>query len=112
MDPGLKADDLCHLRSFPAVQRVVVIGVMSRRPTKVKMLEGANDFGKTVRKLRRDGFALIDLKREPTAFSTVWYRKPPMGAVPVAHVTMLAWAARDRGGATTLMNWTMPLRRP
>jgi hypothetical protein len=36
------------------------------------VLEGDNDFAKTVLGLRREGYSLIDLRRQDISFSTVW----------------------------------------
>ena len=107
MNPRLRLEDMSHLRAFPVVHKILVMErVTARRPVKTVILDGDNDFGRTVVKLRRNGFGLIDLKPEETAFATVWYRKKrALLERPGGDVAMLLWEAHNHGGATTLMTW-------
>lgn len=107
MNPRITLEDMTHLRTFPDVQRAVLMEkIRSRHPAKTMALNGTNDFGKSVLKLRRDGFGLIDLQPEETTLATVWYRRRPVLLKHTgADVAMLRWEAWERGGATTLMTW-------
>jgi hypothetical protein len=70
------------------------------------VLEGNNDFEKTLLKLRRDGYGLIDLQPQETACASVWYRRRPALLKRLrGEVAMLLWETLERGEATTLITW-------
>lgn len=80
--------------------------VMSRAPIKTVVMDGCTQFEKTLIKLRRDGFGLIDLQPQEAACASFWYRKKPTLLKPSsADVAMLLWEAQERGEATTLITW-------
>ncbi|MBI2752547.1 MAG: hypothetical protein HYX46_03390 [Betaproteobacteria bacterium] len=57
---------------------------------------GDHDFERILLKLRRDGFRLIDLQREDTAFTTVWYRRgKSFLGLAAEDVPMLLWEMQD-----------------
>jgi hypothetical protein len=107
MKTRIDGEDIKHLQTFPAAQKAVVMDkIMSHRHTKSVVLEGNNDFEKTLLRLRRDGFALIDLQPQETACTSVWYRRRPgLLKRPSTDVAMLLWETQERGEATTLITW-------
>ena len=81
--------------------------IMSVQPTERVVLDENNGFEKAVLKLRREGYALIDVQRQEIAFSCIWYRKTKSlfnGAG--ADVAMLLWEMQERGDyETTVLTW-------
>lgn len=100
-------DDLKHLQAFSDARKSAVLQkIMSNPPAKTVVLDGNNDFEKTLLRLRRDGFGLIDLQPQETACTSVWYRRrPSLLKRPGEDVAMLLWETRERGEATTLITW-------
>jgi len=101
--------DLEHLEAFPGDQKAAVLQkIMSRQPTERIVLEGENGFEKTMLRLRREGYSLIDLDRQETAFSCIWYRKTKSlfngSGVDVA---MLLWEMQEPGVETTVLTWRL-----
>jgi hypothetical protein len=99
--------DLAHLASFPASERAKILErLTSVRPVEQVVLDGSNDFEKALLKLRKEGYALIDVQRQETAFTCIWHRKTRSlfnGAG--ADVTMLLWEMHERGSETTVLSW-------
>ena len=100
--------DLEHLEAFPGDQKSMVMWkIMSLPPVERVVLGGDNDFEKAVLKLRREGYGLMDVQRQETAFSCVWYRRTRSlfnGAG--ADVAMRLWEMQDRGNVeTTVLTW-------
>ncbi len=99
--------DLARLASFPARERARVLErITSLQPIERVVLDGGNDFEKALLKLRKEGYSLIDVQRQETAFTCVWHRKTKSlfnGAV--ADVTMLLWELLERGPETTVLTW-------
>ena len=99
--------DIKHLHAFSDERKQAVMRrIMSRRPDKTIQLNGRHDFERTLLKLRREGFGLIDLQRHEASFSSVWYRR----GISVLgrrreHVTMLVWEAEEPGPQTTVLTW-------
>ena len=87
--------------------------IMSQKPDKTMKMNGQNDFERTMLKLRREGYKLIDLQRHETSFSSVWYRRGvSMLGRGRAHVVMLVWEqdeheqpSRDPSSSTTVLTW-------
>jgi hypothetical protein len=110
-DEGLKTQinerDREHLQEFPAHRKAMVMEkIMSLTPARHMVFHGKNHFEKAVLKIRRDGFRLIDLQPQETAFTTVWYRKGRSFLGKGADVTMLLWEHSDEhGDSTTMMSW-------
>ena len=96
-----------HLQSFPDTRKATVMQrIMSLKPSKSLVSDGDHDFEKSVLKLRRDGFRLIDLQRHDTAFSTVWYRKgKSFLGLTAGDAAMLLWEMQDSNASTTVMTW-------
>jgi hypothetical protein len=107
METSINDEDMEHLRAFPDSRKAAVMEkIMALVPAESVELEGDEHFETTVLKLRRDGYGLIDLQRQETAFTAVWYRKGnALLGLAGAEVAMLMWEARACGGATTLMTW-------
>jgi hypothetical protein len=107
MNARISNEDMQHLQSFSDAQKTAVMQkIMSRPPVGTVVLDGNNDFEKTLLKLRRDGFGLIDLQPQETACASVWYRrKPALLKRPGVDVAMLLWETLERGEATTLITW-------
>lgn len=110
MKSRIDQKDLEHLEAFPGDQKAAVLQkIMSRHPTERIVLEEDNGFEKTLLKLRREGFNLIDLQRQETAFTCVWYRKAKSlfngSGVDVA---MLLWEMHDPIKVqTTVLTWRL-----
>ncbi len=103
----INEEDTKHLQSFPNARKQTVLQrIMSLKPSKSIVSEGDHDFEKTVLKLRRDGFRLIDLQRHDTAFTTVWYRKgKSFLGLAAEDAAMPLWELKDPGASTTVMTW-------
>lgn len=107
METRINDEDIEHLQAFPGSRKAAVMEkIMALKPAESMVLEGDEHFETTVLKLRRDGYGLIDLQRQETAFTTLWYRKgKALLGLAGAEVAMLLWEASTGGGATTLMTW-------
>ncbi len=107
METRINDRDIAHLHAFSNDRKAAVMRrIMSRRPDKTAQLNGRIDFEKTLLRLRREGYGLIDLQRHEASFSSVWYRR----GVSVLgrrreHVTMLVWEAEEPGPQTTVLTW-------
>jgi len=99
--------DLAHLEAFPGDQKAKVMRrIMSLQPVERVVLDGGNDFERALLKLRKEGYGLIDVQRQETAFTCIWYRQTKSlfnGAG--ADITMLLWEMQDRGAETTVLTW-------
>src|SRR5262245_13221670 len=95
--------DLAHLATFPTAEKARLLErITSVRPVEEVVLDGGNDFEKALLKLRKEGYALIDVQRQETTFTCTWHRKSRSlfnGAG--ADVTMLLWEMHERGSETT-----------
>lgn len=107
MKARINSEDMKHLQRFSTAQKEEVLRkIMEQPPARKVVLGGNNDFEKTLIRLRRDGYALIDLQPQETACTSVWYRrKPALLRRPSADVAMLLWEAQDAGEATTVITW-------
>ena len=102
--------DLEHLQAFPGERKAAVMQrIMSLMPTERMVLSGDNDFEKTVLKLRREGYGLIDLQPQESAFSCVWYRRSKaLFSRAGADVAMLLWEMQEPAGPlTTVLTWRL-----
>jgi hypothetical protein len=107
MHARINNEDMKHLQSFSDAHKTAVMHqIMSHPPAATVVLEGNNDFEKTLLRLRRDGFGLIDLQPQETACASVWYRRRPALLKRLrGEVAMLLWETLERGEATTLITW-------
>jgi hypothetical protein len=105
--------DLAHMHQFSASTKVQVMEkILSATPADRDANTGEGSYQRMLRKLRSDGFALIDLQAMETAFRTVWYCKSKslFGLRESESVAMLVWESADNvdyGGATTVMKWRL-----
>ena len=103
-------EDIEHLEAFPGERKAAVMHkIMSLMPAGRVVLSGDNDFEKTVLKLRREGYGLIDLQPHEQAFSCIWYRRSKaLFSRAGADVAMLLWEMQDPPGAlTTVLTWRL-----
>jgi hypothetical protein len=107
METRISAEDIEHLQAFPDSRKAAVMKrIMTLDPAASVVLEGDGHFEETVTTLRREGYGLIDLQRQETAFTTVWYRRgQALLGLAAPNVAMLMWEASADGGMTTLMTW-------
>ena len=107
MKSRIDEKDLAYLEAFPGDQKSKVMQrIMSLQPVERVLLDSDNGFEKAVLKLRREGYGLIDVQRQETAFSCIWYRRTRSlfnGAG--ADVAMLLWEMQERGVETTVLTW-------
>ena len=70
-------------------------------------LSGDNDSEKTVLKLRREGYGLIDLQPQETSFFCIWYRRSK-ALFSRADVAMPLWEKQAPAGPlTTVLTWRL-----
>ena len=100
--------DTQHMDRFPPAKKARVMEmIMSMAPHTNEQCTESHHYEKTMIRLRKDGFELIDIQPLETALTTVWYRRKgrfPLGRSP-ADVTMVLWEAQDAGDTTTVMTW-------
>jgi hypothetical protein len=108
MTTRINESDTQHMDRFPAAKKARVMEkIMSLAPLTNAQCTESHHFEKTMMRLRKDGFELIDIQPLETALTTVWYRRKgrfPLGRAP-ADVTMVLWEAQDEGDTTTVMTW-------
>jgi hypothetical protein len=106
---GISDDDLQHMQRFPEPRKAKLMQhIMSRRPENSVVLDRDIDFDRTLIRMRRDGFRLIDLKRHDTAFTTVWHRRRwKLFGRARAEVALLLWEMNGSGVVTTVSTWRM-----
>jgi hypothetical protein len=109
MNARISDEDMEHLREFSKVEKMAVMQeIMSHPPAKTVTLSGHNDFEKSILKLRRDGFGLIDVQPQETVCTTTWYRrKATLLRRRSADVAMLLWEIQKQEQTTTLVSWTI-----
>lgn len=107
MKARINDQDMAYLQSFPRAERAAVLErIMARKPAESVVLDGDNAFEKTILKLRREGYRLINLERQDIAFTTVWYRngKALFGHAG-ADVALLLWEMQEPRASTTVLTW-------
>lgn len=99
--------DMAYPDKFPHAERATVLKrIMARKRAESVVLDGDNDFEKTILKLRREGYCLIDLQRQDIAFTTVWYRKgKALFGRAGADVAMLLCEMQEPSASTTVLTW-------
>ena len=105
----INEEDRQHLRAFPRERKARLMErILAREPDKSAQLEGKLDLDKALFRLRRDGYALIDLQLHGTAFSSVWYRKSD-GVLDRrrTEVALVIWVLHERGPASTVQTWLL-----
>jgi len=108
-DEHIHEADRQHLRAFPRKRKATLMErIRAREPDKSEQLEGSAHLEKMLLRLRRDGYALIDLQLHDTAFSSVWYRKS--GGVldwRRTEVSLVIWELQEHGSTTTAQTWLL-----
>jgi hypothetical protein len=68
--------DQQYMEAIPAARRLRIMQrVMCGPPAEEQQFKGNTSYVKAILRLRASGLRLIDLRRQDTAFSAVWYRK-------------------------------------
>lgn len=94
------------LNAFPPQRKAQVMEeIMLLTPTQSVVRQGHNQFEKAMMTIHREGYGLIDVQPQESAFTTVWYRKNASFLGKGADVTMLLWEEAEQGDAVTLMHW-------
>ena len=108
-DAHITESDRQHLHAFPGERKAALLErIRARKPDKSDEFGGKTDFERTLRRLRRDGYALIDLQLHETAFSSLWYRKSDgVHDWRRMEVAMVIWALLEDGPATTVQTWLL-----
>jgi hypothetical protein len=100
-----------HLQAFPPQRKAQVMNrIMSSAPARSVVLQGKNEYEKTVITIHRDGYGLIDMQLHENVFTSVWYRKERSFLGRGADVTMLLWEDGDNcdaGDSTTQTTWKL-----
>jgi hypothetical protein len=104
---GIDEEDIRHFQQFDPARRTRILqSIMARTPTHTTVLTGLNGFEKTVQQLHRDDFRLIDLHREDSAFTSMWYRKPRgLRNFGGGAAVMLIWEMGENAASTTITDW-------
>lgn len=99
--------DIMHMNAFPVKDKHRLLDkIMSQTPVSTEVRSDSNHYEKSLIRLRKDGFVLIDMQPLETALTTVWYHKGPMpGRFAREDVTMMLWETRPAGDTTTIMAW-------
>ena len=100
--------DLEYLEAFPGDRKAKVMRkIMSLQPTERVLLDGDNSFEKAILKLRKEGYALIDVQRQEISFTCTWFRETKsLFNGNGADVAMLLWEMQEeKGTETTVLTW-------
>jgi hypothetical protein len=106
LDTQITDLDRKHMQKFSAHRKAQVMEkIMSLTPVRSVVCDGKNQFEKTILKIHREGYRLIDMQAQETAFTTVWYHKDRSLLGGSADVIMVLWEGSEDGDSTTIMNW-------
>ena len=111
MEVGTKSNisdaDILHMNAFPARDKSRLLDkIMSQTPFSTEVRSDSNHYENSLLRLRKDGFALIDMQPLETALTTVWYHNGPMPkCFKREDVTMMLWETQPAGDTTTIMVW-------
>jgi hypothetical protein len=98
--------DMAHMNAFPADRKTWVLEqIMALAPLQKSVHMDNHHYEKLLLKLRGDGYALIDLQPQETAFTSVWYRNGRIPGAASENVAMLLWETLEVGDSTTVMMW-------
>ena len=108
VDERISEEDMQHLHAFPHERKATLMErIAAHEANKAVRLVGRDHFERTLARLRRDGFVLVDVQRQEISFACVWYRETKSlfnGAG--ADVAMLLWEMQEeRGTETTVLTW-------
>ena len=101
--------DRRHMDAIPIARRLRIMRrIMCRPPTEEQHLKGNTNYVKAILKLRASGLRLIDLQRQETAFTAIWYRKSTsvLGLLMSEAIALVVWELNERDEEiTTLRIW-------
>ena len=99
--------DIRHMNRFsPAKRALMMSTIMSLEPLSQEQRSESNYYEKTMIRLRKDGFSLIDLQPLETAMTMVWYRASGLRFGRArTDVKMVLWESQEAGDTTTVMTW-------
>ena len=101
----INESDMTHMNAFPADRKTWVLAqIMSLNPLQKNVHADNHHYEKALLKLRDDGYALVDLQPQETAFTSVWYRNGRTHAAR-ENVAMLLWETLAVGDSTTVLRW-------
>jgi len=95
--------------AIPVARRLRIMRrIMCDPPTEEQQLKGNTNYAKAMLKLRASGLRLIELERQETAFTTVWYRKNTsvLGLAISEAITLVVWELNECDEeVTTIKVW-------
>ncbi len=97
--------DIERMNAFPANEKTRIMETInSLTPLSNQANSEPNYYGKTMMRLRDEGYSLIDMQSYETALTMVWYHKSRMPYSRV-DVTMILWELQEDGETTTVITW-------
>ena len=99
--------DLKHMHAFPTRRKLSLMEeIMSRLPTASSVVTGHNHYEKTILKIHKDEFQLIDLQPQEHLLTSVWCRNTrSMFGLNRFEVVMVLWAVED--DLTSMTMWRL-----
>jgi hypothetical protein len=101
--------DRRHMNAIsPARKMQMMRRMMGGAPTEERHFRGNNNYVKAILKLRASGFRLIDLQRQETAFTAVWYGRNTsmLGRLLSEAMALVVWELDEQHEeVTTLRIW-------
>lgn len=95
--------------AIPVGRRLKIMRrIMCGSPMEEQQLRGNANYVKAILKLRASGLRLIDLQRQDTAFTAVWYRKSAsvLGLALSEAIALVVWEMDEHDEEiTTLRIW-------
>ena len=92
----------------PARRTTMMRRLMGGPPAEERHFRGNNNYVKAILRLRASGFRLIDLQRQETAFTAVWYGRNTsmLGRVLSEGMALVVWELDEHDEElTTLRIW-------
>lgn len=106
---AITENDRQHMDAIPLARRMSIMRrIMCKSPTEEQHLTGNTDYVKAILKLRAGGLKLIDVQRQETAFSAIWYRKRTsiLGLPVTEAIALVVWEMNEKEEeVTTLRFW-------
>lgn len=95
--------------AIPVGRRLQIMRrIMCGSPTEEQHFRGNTNYVKAILRLRASGLRLIDLQRQDTAFTAVWYRKNAsvLGLALSEAIALVVWELDEHDEEfTTLRIW-------
>lgn len=107
VDERISEEDMQHLHAFPHERKATLMErIAAHEANKAVRLVGRDHFERTLARLRRDGFVLVDVQRQAHAFSSVWFRKSEgVQGRRRAEAIIVTSEELDEGPVTTVLTW-------